>query len=982
MNKKKILSIILSATIITGNVGTLSVHAVENNTKVDSVQNEEETVNTEEGVVNTEEEAVNTEEEAVNTEEEVVNTEKEVVNTEEEVVNTEKEVVNTEEEVVNTEEETETNNKTRQTTNSISPELIKKVNDLYKDSNYEQLSDSVTQEKIDSVKKEIDALPNSSEKQHYQIIIQRASTLLQEFTFKGIGNWVFAKLFYHADGSNYASLKINAGQPHAYFDLYASIKVKDQSGEIVYTKEFKGNTWYNSTVENIPLKEGYTLEIMKKESGSRFDTNHNDELKQDTKEIYTYAVQNSKLVRLNDLNRKFHFLGLGDNEYANLKLDYNSRKLILTTRARQPHVYFDYTYVKLEIFDNKGNSIYLKDFIGTDRLENKTEEIPFEIGYKIKLTAIENSRVKIYNDKNETDSSLNVKKGETTFLIEKGGLVNEFNIDSSMKQVYIENFETRIGRENLQEFANKDEKHNEFIEWIYNTPEAISLYLGGGYASAIKQGHMDSYQYRNPLNKANEVKALEIWYQIWNQFENSHEGTNLKIALAVSLEFANGVSTWLKNEEIDPLSRYKNFSNATSSNLVLGDFASLTVEEMRNVVNAKVADDEMEWLRDYIITEHPDMVNRNEITKGYKLLKYQEINPDTGESIYGNNFYGPNPTIREVIKYGGVCGSISKFSAILAQAFGVPAFPVGQPGHCAYIYLDANHSYQLGYDVFGWEQNANYNTTWPYMKLHNFFSQNYEKYKASEYKKYQALTAKDDNTAIQYLDEAISIEPLNYSAWEEKIKIYARNYSYEEFENLMDEVRTVFADYPVIMENLTQDKVKNGVKELFKDAAYTQLADGVSQEKIDNLKSSLNSLPEGKYKQEYYSLIDKASELLQQFNLLGLSNRVFAQLFYYADGSNYAALKINAGKPHLYFNNTYVSIKVKDESGQEVYTKELKGNTWYESTIENLPLKEGYTLEFKTEEPSRFSPNHDDLKTNHVNKTYTYTVKNNRITKK
>ena len=32
---------------------------------------------------------------------------------------------------------------------------------------------------------------------------------------------------------------------------------------------------------------------------------------------------------------------------------------------------------------------------------------------------------------------------------------------------------------------------------------------------------------------------------------------------------------------------------------------------------------------------------------------------------------------------GGVCGGLSHFGTMAAQAHGIPGYPVGQPGHCA-----------------------------------------------------------------------------------------------------------------------------------------------------------------------------------------------------------------------------------------------------------------------------------------------------------
>ena len=47
---------------------------------------------------------------------------------------------------------------------------------------------------------------------------------------------------------------------------------------------------------------------------------------------------------------------------------------------------------------------------------------------------------------------------------------------------------------------------------------------------------------------------------------------------------------------------------------------------------------------------------------------------------------------------GAVCGGVSKFGVAMAQAFGVPAMPVGQPGHCAFLWWK-NGDWVLSNDV-------------------------------------------------------------------------------------------------------------------------------------------------------------------------------------------------------------------------------------------------------------------------------------------
>ena len=92
---------------------------------------------------------------------------------------------------------------------------------------------------------------------------------------------------------------------------------------------------------------------------------------------------------------------------------------------------------------------------------------------------------------------------------------------------------------------------------IRDSPEAMRLYLDGGNAASSKQTGMSSYQFKDTtFNGKKEMESLEIGYQIWKKHESSHQGTNLKIAIATSLEFNKGVYAWynvclLYTSEID-----------------------------------------------------------------------------------------------------------------------------------------------------------------------------------------------------------------------------------------------------------------------------------------------------------------------------------------------------------------------------------------------------------------------------------------------
>ena len=643
-------------------------------------------------------------------------------------------------------------------------DLESEIMTLFSDSECTKLSEDVTQEKIDKLKEKVG---NSTDPQKEEILtlLSRATDLLQEFTFKGLGDSTFAQLYFYADKSYSCRLITKPVKPHSYIDKeYATITVMDNRKNTVYSKKYIGNQLQQAQSEALDLKEGYYLVINKTEP-SRFVTNHNDQLKQNETNPYMYMVRNGELERINDKNRILHFLGLGNSEYATLKIDYNAMNLTLVTNNVKPHQYFTSSYEKIEVLDLQDKVIYTKDFIGNKQLEAETEKVPFEIGYKIRLTGSEHSsRVKSYDDNNIV-KPIELSEKMVEIRIGKQGLSKVFLFNEKMNTTLQKNIETRLTKEYLNSFIKIDDRHKAFLNWLYGNFEAMQLYLDAGYATTSNQGGMSSYQFKNPYNLENEKEFFELWFKIWSKSDKSHQGTNLKIAISVAMEFNKEVSAWYNSSlKIDPIKRYLNYEDALQQGFLFEDFASLTVQETRNVVNAKITDDDMNWLRNYVKQNKPDMLTRSGITRGYTLIKYVMKNPETGVSVQSGNFYGPNPTIKEVIKYGGVCGAMSKLSCVLAQAYGVPAFPVGQPGHCAYIFLNSDHNYQLGYDVYGWKGCGNYNSTLPYIQINNYFSSHIDEYRKSEYFRYESAIKTNNSDKLKLLNESLKVEPLNYHA--------------------------------------------------------------------------------------------------------------------------------------------------------------------------------------------------------------------------
>ncbi|MCU5501656.1 M60 family metallopeptidase, partial [Bacillus wiedmannii] len=76
------------------------------------------------------------------------------------------------------------------------------------------------------------------------------------WSLKGIGDFEFAKVNLNKSTEE-MQIDLKAGVPHNYFDsTYASIKVQNTSGKVVYNKEIYGNKQQNAESQKVPVKVG------------------------------------------------------------------------------------------------------------------------------------------------------------------------------------------------------------------------------------------------------------------------------------------------------------------------------------------------------------------------------------------------------------------------------------------------------------------------------------------------------------------------------------------------------------------------------------------------------------------------------------------------------------------------------------------------------------------------------------------------------
>ncbi|MEE6185134.1 M60 family metallopeptidase [Bacillus pretiosus] len=119
------------------------------------------------------------------------------------------------------------------------------------------------------------------------------------WSLKGIGDFEFAKVNLNKLTEE-MQMDLKAGVPHNYFDsTYASIKVQNTSGKVVYNKEFYGNKQQNAGTQKVSVKTGDFIEFTHLEGGERatlinLDNNKRESL--DKKVMYEVTKDGLKKV--------------------------------------------------------------------------------------------------------------------------------------------------------------------------------------------------------------------------------------------------------------------------------------------------------------------------------------------------------------------------------------------------------------------------------------------------------------------------------------------------------------------------------------------------------------------------------------------------------------------------------------------------------------------------------------------------------------
>lgn len=506
------------------------------------------------------------------------------------------------------------------------------------------------------------------------------------------------------------------------------------------------------------------------------------------------------------------------------------------------------------------------------------------------------------------------------------------NNSNSNNNVITSEFISTIGISNLEDFFNKSATNKRFINWVLNNKTAMEEFLNGPYPNGTY------------------TEALQVWSNIWNTYSNSRSGFNLKLAIAVSLTNAKEQTAWPSRGTVgNQVQRYNIFETLNAEGGMLPIFDTLDVKHIGYVVDTHITNNQIAKMRAIIMQNHNGFINSgaNGLNNIAYTINYNETNPHTGASVFGNNFYGPHPTIKDVWYDGGVCGSTSYMGVAGCQVFGIPANAVGQPGHCAFIFYNDNHTWTIGNNIDGWSlSNGGEISGWSKGIATNSNVVNYDLLyenadtktlaKSNEYL-WLAKSNISYNAKMIAINEAIKVQPLNLGAWLEKIKIMNsnKNVTVNEYLNLSNKIISTFKDYPMPMfDTLLQLKSEillNGTQQEynnFVDSITKALNSVTNSNQIATAKDMLTLMNQ-------YGLIDNNSALSDSSIIINNAWGNALGTLKFLPYSNKIKVVKGWSRASAYIHGEVFSISLYSKNDKLIKDLQINGGDWPADSIYN-----------------------------------------------
>lgn len=204
------------------------------------------------------------------------------------------------------------------------------------------------------------------------------------------------------------------------------------------------------------------------------------------------------------------------------------------------------------------------------------------------------------------------------------------------------------------------------------------------------------FQQLSQSNRGN-VSTLNIIHEIWLNQGKKLENIELITALGCGLATKDGQKDGMEKS----LKQYEFYKKSRENGNLFQQYDNLEAWEMAILFHHDRSIEDLTWGQNF--SKSKSTFTAKTSGSATQFIPYREKNKN-GISIHaGASFYDYKPTTLEILhEYGGVCGAVSKGAAGFLASRGVPAYPIGQPGHCAFVYKNLSGEWIIGNNIYGW----------------------------------------------------------------------------------------------------------------------------------------------------------------------------------------------------------------------------------------------------------------------------------------
>lgn len=291
------------------------------------------------------------------------------------------------------------------------------------------------------------------------------------------------------------------------------------------------------------------------------------------------------------------------------------------------------------------------------------------------------------------------------------------------------------------------------------------------------QDWMESFLCSGPIR--NPERSLRFLSEIW---ASDPQGVKTplyrELATATALVYIPATQHPALKAAYTPVARYAFFKRSHQDGKLHPSFDALKAWDMRYVVASQADNASLAWLQDNI------HIPLRRFTSAEGCTGYIAMNL-FGNTIHGGGgapgYHGPwglggQSTAENFYRHGGVCGTLSTLASYVSVSRGVPAFTVGQTGHCAYAVRPAPHQWAGGFGGPGGNGGGIYSGNYPTSGLFadSIFTQP-DAVLASRRLAWLGTLLKDTDLAKAraVLCAATQAQSLNPESWQEYVDLLA-----------------------------------------------------------------------------------------------------------------------------------------------------------------------------------------------------------------